>query len=318
MDVVCEVDGAVGALILDRPSALNALDLQMIKALRHGFDAFVADPRVTTIVIRSAGQSAFCAGGDVRGIRDLVLRGEHDVVASFFEEEYALNAAIAGCPKPYIALIDGVCFGGGLGLSVHGRYRVVTERARLAMPETAIGFFPDVGASFFLPRLPGACGLWLGLTGARLDGAEAVAIGLATHYVPAARLADLQAALCCNEGEVCALLDAFAVTRPSAAFENHRPEIDALFSADTVPEILAALDASGSPFANEALTTLARMSPNSLRVTATLLARGRTASLDACLATERAAAVVATRHPDFVEGIRAALVDKDRHPQWQA
>ena len=316
MEVVCDVNGRVGELVLNRPRALNALSLSMIRALRRGLDAFEKNADVHAIVIRSASDAAFCAGGDVRHVRELVLRGDHDLANTFFTEEYALNAAIAACPKPYVALVDGICLGGGLGLSVPGRYRVVTERARLAMPETAIGFFPDVGASFFLPRLPGACGLWLGLTGARLDGADAVAAGLATHYVPAARVADLQRVLCSGVDDVGSLLDAFAVPVPVGAYQTHRAEIDDLFGAGTLADVLAALRAATSPFASDARATLARMSPNSLRVTFDLLAAGRTATLGACLEAERAMTRVVTRHPDFAEGIRAMLVDKDRKPHW--
>ena len=248
MDVVCDVTGNIGELILNRPAALNAIDLPMVRALRAGLDAFVANADVHAIILRSAGEGAFCAGGDVRHLRSLVLRGEYDLVRDFFTEEYALNAAIAACPKPYVSLIDGICMGGGLGLSIHGRYRVVTERARLALPETAIGFFPDIGASFFLPRLPGASGLWLGLTGARLEGSQAVALGLATHYVPAVRLAALHAALRSSREDIGSLIGSFAAPVAAGTFAAQRLEIDALFGAGTLADIFAALRAAPTPF----------------------------------------------------------------------
>ena len=317
MDVVCDVTGNIGELILNRPAALNAIDLPMVRALRAGLDAFVANADVHAIILRSAGEGAFCAGGDVRHLRSLVLRGEYDLVCDFFTEEYALNAAIAACPKPYVSFIDGICMGGGLGLSIHGRYRVVTERARLALPETAIGFFPDIGASFFLPRLSGASGLWLGLTGARLDTPQAIALGLATHYVPAVRLAALHTALFDSGEDIGPLLDSFAAPVAAGAFAPQRVEIDALFGAGALADIFAALRAAATPFANDALASLSQMSPNSLRVTADLLTAGRDASLETCLAAEHAAALVVTRHPDFAEGIRAMLVDKDRAPRWR-
>jgi enoyl-CoA hydratase len=317
MDVTWSVVGQIGELVLDRPKALNALTLPMIRALRAGLDSFVADEKVRAIVIRAAGEKAFCAGGDVREVREMVLRGDPAAVHDYFAEEYALNAAIAACPKPYVALIDGICMGGGLGLSVHGRYRVVTERARFAMPETAIGFFPEVGGTFFLPRLPGATGRWLGLTGARLAGAATVTAGLATHATSAARLPALLEALRNTADPVDDVLAAFAEPVPPGPFAAARAEIDALFAAESLDSLFAAAKAAQSPFGREVAATLGRMSPHSLAVTDRLLAEGRDSSLATCLARELATADEITRHPDFAEGIRAVLVDKDGAPKWQ-
>ena len=318
MDVRWSAQGSLGELVLDRPAALNALTLPMIRALHEGLDACVADKDVNTILLRAAGENAFCAGGDVRRMRELVLRGDHAAVHDFFATEYALIAEIAACPKPYVALIDGLCLGGGLGLSVHGRHRVVTERARLAMPETGIGFFPDVGGSYFLPRLPGATGRWLGLTGARISGVDAVAAGLATHFVPSSRLPGLLAALRTTTGVVEDLLDEFAEPPPVGSFETIRGEIDTLFGAGGLDDVFAAARGADTPFAQDVSVTLGRLSPHSLIVTDRLLAAGRTASLRACLATELATADEMTRHPDFAEGVRAVLVDKDGVPRWRA
>ncbi|MDA8250273.1 MAG: enoyl-CoA hydratase/isomerase family protein, partial [Rhodospirillales bacterium] len=187
--------GRIGRLLLNRPKALNALDLPMIRALCAALAGWRDDPAVHAVVIDSASDRAFCAGGDIRAVRAHALAGEADEVERFFAEEYALNAMIAAFPKPYIALIDGICMGGGIGVSVHGQVRVATEHAVFAMPETAIGFFPDIGATYVLPRLPGALGLYLGLTGERMAGADAVHAGLATHFVPRERLPALRAAL---------------------------------------------------------------------------------------------------------------------------
>ena len=208
--------GRTGQILLDRPAALNALDLGMIRAVRRGLDGFAARPQVHAIAISGAGGRAFCAGGDIRAIRADAMAGDMAAVRDFFAEEYGLNAAIAACPVPYVALIDGICMGGGIGLSVHGAIRVATEAATFAMPETAIGFFPDIGASFFLPRLPGALGFYLGLTGTRVVGADAVHVGLATHFVPRAGLAALAADLA-RDGVAAVATHAAAPSATSAA-----------------------------------------------------------------------------------------------------
>ena len=170
-------DGRIGRILLNRPKALNAIDLPMIRACSRALEEWRHDPHVHAVVIEGAGDRAFCAGGDIRALRQYELDGEHHRAEEFFREEYDLNLAIATYPKPYIALIDGICMGGGIGVSVHAPYRVATEHAAFAMPETAIGFFPDIGATFFLPRLPGQIGAYLGLTGARMQGADAVHAG---------------------------------------------------------------------------------------------------------------------------------------------
>src|SRR5215831_190519 len=193
--VITRRDGRVGRILLNRPQALNAIDLPMIRACTRALATWHDDPHVHAVVIGGAGHRAFCAGGDVRALRQYELDGEHHKAETFFREEYELNLAIATYPKPYVALIDGICMGGGIGLSVHAPYRIATERAAFAMPETAIGFFPDIGATFFLPRLPGRLGAYLGLTGVRMQGGDAVHAGLATHFTPRAELAALSHAL---------------------------------------------------------------------------------------------------------------------------
>src|SRR5918997_7125809 len=190
--VVARREGAIGAVLMNRPRALNALDLGMIRGLQAALDAFRDDDAVRLVLLEGAGGKAFCAGGDIRGLREAVVAGDTAFVEAFFSEEYAMNRAIARFPKPWVSFIDGVCMGGGIGVSVHNGPRVATENALLAMPETAIGFFPDVGTSHVLPRLPDGVGAWLALTGARLRGAESVHAGLATHYVPKAALPGLR------------------------------------------------------------------------------------------------------------------------------
>jgi enoyl-CoA hydratase/carnithine racemase len=313
MDVIAERIGRAGVITLNRPKALNALTLPMIRDIQTAFDAHLADAAVHVIVIRSASPKAFCAGGDMRRIRELSLEGEADQIASFFKEEYALNIAIAECPKPYVALIDGIAMGGGLGLTVHGRHRVVTEQAMLAMPETAIGFIPDVGASYFLSRIDPAIGMWLALAGARIDGPEAVAAGLATQFTSHDRLPALFEELAAESaGKVEDVL-----RRAAAPMDTDRITADLRrratgFDASTLDDVLAAWKAADGPDA------LAAFSPAALRQSFALLQQAKGKSLRACLDLEFEASMIAAFHPDFIEGARAVLVDKDRQPKWQA
>jgi enoyl-CoA hydratase len=305
--------GSAGTLLLNRPRALNALDQDMIVALGAAIAELRDDPAVKLVILEGAGGRAFCAGGDVRRVRELALAGDAAGVEAFFAAEYAVNAAIARFPKPWVSLIDGVCMGGGIGLSVHGAIRVVTEHAMLAMPETAIALFPDVGTSHVLPRLPGALGKFLALTGARLRGAEAVEAGLATHFVPRDRLPALRQALLAGDAAVVA---DFAEAVPPGPVHDQRPAIDRCFAPDTLPGIQAALAAEDTDWARTQSGILARMSPTSLAVTLDLLRRGASLSLVDCLAMELALTRHVTRHPDFAEGVRAVLVDKDNQPRW--
>lgn len=318
--VLAVVMGSAGVITLDRPRALNALDTAMIEAIDAALDRFARDPAVRVVVLRSSSERAFCAGGDMRRIRELCLAGEFAVAERFFATEFALNRRLAGFDLPVVALIDGICMGGGLGLSVHGRFRVATERAVFAMPETALGYFPDVGGSHFLPRLPAALGRWLGLTGARLDGPEAVALGLATHFVPQAQLAPLLEALTRVDPAttVAATLDRHAVAAEAPRLAAIAGDCAATFGvADDRPELQAVLQRHGGEFAREALAALAQASPHSLDVTLALFTVGQWQSLADCLECERLAAEAILRHPDFVEGVRAVLVDKTRDPRWQ-
>ncbi len=264
------------------------------------------------MVAEATGDRAFCAGGDIRTLRDWVLAGECAPVEAFFAREYALNRAIARFPKPYVALIDGVCMGGGIGLSVHGAVRVVTEHASLAMPETQIGFFPDVGASFVLPRLRGDYGLYLGLTGARVSGPDAVWLGLATHFVPRARARGLADAMA--EDGIAPLAGA-AEPPPLVELATIRQSV-ALFAAPSLETIFASLDRAGTDWARDTLSTLRAASPFALRETFELVRAGAGRTLEQCQDAELALALRMVRHPDFAEGVRAMVVDKDRNPRW--
>jgi enoyl-CoA hydratase len=312
--VIARRDGRVGRIVLNRPQTLNALDLPMIRACAGALEMWRNDPHVHAVVIEGAGDRAFCAGGDVRALRRYELDGEHHKAETFFREEYQLNLTIATYPKPYIALIDGICMGGGIGVSVHAPYRVATERAAFAMPETAIGFFPDIGATYLLPRLPGQLGAYLGLTGLRMQGADAVHAGLATHFVPRTDLPALSRALA-EDGPAALGIHA----GPLAAFSlaAQRAAIDHCFGADSMAENVDRLEVIGDAWATQTLAALRTVSPSALCWTLEALRRGANLTLPQCQAAELALTRTTMRHPDFAEGVRAMVVDKDRKPNWQ-
>jgi len=312
--VIVRRDGRVGRMVLNRPQALNAIDLPMIRACADALKEWRDDPRVHAVVVEGAGDRAFCAGGDVRALRQFELDGEHHKAETFFREEYALNLAIATYPKPYIALIDGICMGGGIGVSVHAPYRVATERAAFAMPETAIGFFPDIGATFFLPRLPGELGTYLGLTGLRMQGGDAVHAGLATHFVPRENLAALSRALAADGPGA---LGSHVTAVPDFSLAAQRVAIDHCFGAASMNEIVQRLETLGDEWAAKTLASLRAVSPSALCWTLEALRRGANLTLPQCQAVELALTRTTMRYPDFAEGVRAMVVDKDRKPRWQ-
>ena len=307
--------GQVGYITLDRPSALNSLTHDMIRDIHAGIRTHEADDQVDVVIIRSTTEKAFCAGGDMKATRLLAIDQKWDELQAFFAEEYALNLHIAQCTKPYVSLIDGIAMGGGLGLSVHGKYSVVSETARLAMPETAIGFFPDVGGTYFLSHLPNGAGLWLALTGVSVKGREAVEVGLATHCVPADRWPSLGKTL--EEGGREALgdtLDALAIETQTDVFSKTMENRKAWFSASDQSALKQTLAAASdtNDDASMLLTRLEAMSPFAMNLTRRLLHEAKQHDLASCLQLELKAADEAVRHPDFIEGIRAVLVDKDK------
>jgi enoyl-CoA hydratase len=313
--VQARIDGQVGRIILDRPAALNALDLPMFRAVEDALVAWSYDPRVALVVIRGAGR-AFSAGGDIRLVREALLRGDAEYLAALYRSEYGTDAIIDEYPKPYLALIDGYCMGGGMGLAIHGSHRVASEKAALAMPETAIGFFPDVGCTYVFPRLPRRVGWYLGLTGYRMDAADALWCGLATHHVASNDLDALEAALRERDAPVDETLACFAQTTPPSQLSEHAAEIERCFSGPTLAGVIAALEREETPWARETLATLRRMSPTGLTATWSLFTRGAAMALRACLAMEFHAARRMLEAPDFREGVRAVVVDKDRRPAW--
>ncbi|MBP7340400.1 enoyl-CoA hydratase/isomerase family protein [Niveispirillum sp.] len=319
-DVICTVRGAIGHILLNRPKALNALTLGMVEVMAPALEAWGLDPAIKAVVIRGAGDRAFCAGGDVRAVWDAGWerrRGEGDgaLTAAFFGGEYRLNRQIKRFPKPYVALMDGITMGGGVGLSVHGSHRVVTEKTLLAMPETGIGLFPDVGGTYFLPRVPGKMGLYLGLTGARVHAADLLYTGIGTHHVTSSSLDTIEAALA--EGQdVDAVLAAHAVPAGEAPLAALRTAIDAAFEADDVEGIVAGLISQGTPWADKVAETILSMSPTSLKVTFEQLRRGAELEFDDCMRLEFRMTQAVMDGNDFYEGIRAVLVDKDKSPKW--
>jgi enoyl-CoA hydratase len=307
-------DGRIGRILLNRPKALNALDLTMVNLIHIAMDDFAADPTVHAVVVEAAGDRAFSAGGDVRAIRQQALNGETQPILEFFTAEYAMNQAIADYPKPFVSLIDGLCLGGGIGISVHGSHRIATQHAAFAMPETAIALFPDIGATFFLPRLPGQLGLYYALTGQRCAGADAVHAGLATHFVPRDHLPALSAAIA-QDGV--AVIAGYAQTLPPFSLAPHRAVIDHAFGADSVLGIIERLQADGGDFAQATLKILRAVSPSSVHWSFQILRDGATKTLAECLAAELALVQKVTLHHEFHEGVRSVVVDKDRSPNWR-
>jgi enoyl-CoA hydratase len=312
--VIARREGRAGHILLNRPQALNAIDLPMIRACTRALQEWRDDPHVHVVAIEGAGGRAFCAGGDVRALRQFELDGEHYKAEAFFSEEYELNLMIATYPKPYVALIDGICMGGGIGVSVHAPYRVATENAAFAMPETAIGFFPDIGATFFLPRLPGYVGTYLGLTGTRMQGADAVHAGFGTHFIQRVDMPMLADALAADG---VGALGSHCATPPAFSLAAQRGAIDHCFGADSVAEIVRRLEAVDDEWATKTLGMLRAVSPSALCWTLEALRRGANMTLPQCLAAELALTRTTMRHPDFAEGVRAMVVDKDRKPKWQ-
>ena len=324
--------GGLATLIINRPQALNALTLGNYRRFAPALRSWATDSSVHAVVVRGAGERAFCAGGDVRAVYEAGrgISGDPGLPAVFFREEYELIRCIHRFPKPYIAVIDGITMGGGAGISVNGGYRIATERTLFAMPETAIGLFPDVGATRFLNRCPGQVGRHLGLTGARLGAADALYCGFATHFVLHDRIAELVEALGrvgWETGDGRARIDAvladFAENPGSVPLQELRPVVDQCFAGGSVEAILDALTAEAAAggahagWAAETQAGLLTKSPTSLKLTLRQLTIGRDYDLEAALALEyRMTQHVMAAH-DFYEGVRAALIDKDQRPRWQ-
>jgi enoyl-CoA hydratase len=321
-DILFERRGAAGLIAINRPAALNAVTHAMVRALRAQLDQWADDPAITRVVITAAGERAFSVGGDIRALYDLGMAGRHDEALQFWRDEYPLNVAIKNYRKPYVALIDGMVMGGGVGVSVHGSHRVAGDRFQFAMPEVGIGFFPDVGATWFLPRMPGELGTYCGLTGERFNSADAIATGIATYRIPSARFAALLEGLI-GTISVDAVLAAFAEPAGEGPIMARRAAIDRLFAGNRIEDILAALDseaASGGGEAEWAAKTAATMrakAPLSLKIALAQVRRGKAWDFETCMRMEfRIVSRIIEGH-DFQEGVRAVIVDKDNKPHWR-
>ena len=315
-ELLIETDGAAGHLLLNRPAALHALNLDMVHAMTAALLAWRDDPEVRAVVIDHAEGRGFCAGGDIAFLRNSALTDGGAAGRKFFHDEYRLNHLIFTYPKPVTAFMDGITMGGGVGISQPARFRVATPSTRLAMPETGIGLFPDVGGGWYLSRLPGRVGQFLALTGARLDGAECLWAGLATHYLPTENLAEAKARIAAGH-EPGGVLGALSVTPPPARIADNAGKIARHFAADRYEDILASLEADTSEWAAKELATLRTKSPQTCKVALRQLAESaRLGDFAANMAMEYRIASRVLTLPDFAEGVRAVIVDKDGAPKW--
>ena len=315
-EAICRRRGAIGHILLNRPQALNALTLNMVRAISAALDEWEGDTAIKAIVVEGAGERAFCAGGDIRLLWEQGTAGDHKSQLDFWREEYVLNVPIKRYPKPYVAVIDGIVMGGGVGVSVHGSHRIAGDGFAFAMPEVGIGFFPDVGATWFLPRLAGKTGTYLGLTGARAKAGDAVALGLAEAHVSRASIPDFVAALEAGDDVEAAVARFQSDAAPGPIVQN-RAVIDAAFSAGSLSEIFARLAADGSDFAQEAAKAMNQKAPLSLGVALRQMQVGAGLSFEEAMRTEFRIVSRICRGTNFYEGVRATIIDKDQKPAWK-
>lgn len=323
-DILTSVQGRTGRIRLNRPGAIHALNTAMCAAMLEALEAWRVDIGIEAVLIDHAASPdgdpkksrGFCAGGDIRMLADSGAKDGLEARA-FFHTEYRLNHKLFTYVKPTVAFMDGITMGGGVGISLPCRYRVATENTRLAMPETGIGLFPDVGGGWYLSRLPGRMGQYLALTGHRLDGAECLALGIATHYLPSASLEEAKARIIADPRSIDAILADLSVSAPDAKILAHREEIDRLFAADALEDVFAALAADPGDWAAAQLTTLRTKSPQTMKVSLRLLHEGALMHdfADEMRQEYAVGCRVVQRH-DFLEGVRAVIIDKDNAPRW--
>ncbi len=315
-EILTRVEGRTGIISLNRPGAIHALNTAMCTAMTDALTGWMTDPAVEAVIIDHAEGRGFCAGGD---IRMLATSGAADGAEAreFFFIEYRLNHLLFVYPKPIVAFMNGITMGGGVGLSLPSRYRIATENTRFAMPETGIGLFPDVGGGWFLSRLPGRTGQFLALTGARLDGAECHALGLATHYLPSDVLDNAKAQIAEHPDRIDDILASLAVEAPAARILSNRERIDQLFASDRYEDILAALTEDGSEWSAKELATLATKSPQTCKVALRQLKDGaQMPDFAAEMRQEYAIGARVVQMHDFIEGVRALIIEKDNAPRW--
>ncbi|XP_065882794.1 3-hydroxyisobutyryl-CoA hydrolase, mitochondrial-like isoform X2 [Dysidea avara] len=322
--VITERQGKVGTICLNKPKALNALNGEMIQAMYSIVKEWDDDDDVQLIIVKGAGEKAFCAGGDVRAITEAGKIGD-PLTINFFKEEYTLNFTTGTLRTPYVCLLDGITMGGGVGISVHGLFRVTTEKTVFAMPETAIGFFPDVGGSYFLPRLQGSLGMFLALTGCRLKSRDVYHAGIGTHFITSDKLPELSSSLMrlstYNLDAVKDVIDTYHRESLGShdspfALQDHLPIINECFSKGSVEEIVSSLETHDSEWAKQQAKILAKMSPTSMKVTHRQLLEGARLSFADCFQMEYRMSQGFVAGKDFYEGVRAVLVDRDNSPKW--
>jgi enoyl-CoA hydratase len=320
-DLIVRREGAAGIIRLNRPKAINAMTYEMSQGIDAALDRFETDPAVSIVILEGAGERGLCAGGDIRGLYESSKAGG-DLGKVFWRQEYVMNARISKYPKPYVAFMDGLVMGGGVGLSAHARHRVVTEKTKLAMPEVGLGFFPDVGGTWLLPRSPGEIGTFFGLTGQTMNGPDAIFARFADAVVPSAKLPALREALLAvrqgvNSAEVDHIIAGFATGESAGPIAAQKADIDRWFAHDRMQDIFAELKRDASDLAQSTLKVLNEKSPRGMVVTLRLLRLAKSAtSLEECLVREYRAALEVFRSDDFREGVRAAVIDKDRNPRW--
>ena len=320
-ELIVRREGAAGIIRLNRPKAINAMTSEMSIGIDEALDQFEADPAVALVLLEGAGERGLCAGGDIRGLYESSREGG-DLGKRFWRQEYIMNARIARFPKPYVAFMDGLVMGGGVGLSAHSRHRVVTERTRLAMPEVDLGFFPDVGGTWLLSHSPGEIGTYFGLTGQTMNGPDAIYARFADAVVPSTKLGALRETLVGLRGgasaaAVKAAIDRFATGETAGPIAAIQSQVDGWFAHDRMEDVVADLERDGSELAQTTLKALNEKSPRGMVVALKLLRLARQASsLEQCLVREYRAALEVFRSDDFREGVRAAVIDKDRNPKW--
>ena len=316
LEVLCRIEDRVGRITLNRPQAIHALNTNMIRLMTQALLAWRDDPGVELVMFDHSGERGFCAGGDIRMLAESG-KGDGREAREFFFEEYRLNDLIFRYAKPRIAFMDGITMGGGVGLSRPCRFRVATERTTFAMPESGIGLFPDVGGGWYLSRMPDRLGLWLALTGARIKAADCELLQIATDYVESAKLPELKAAILAAPDRTEALLTEFEGDAVRPAISQHQDEIARLFAGDSLEAIIAALEGAGTDWAHEQLKVLATKSPTTMKVSLRQLQLGaRCTTFAENMAMEYRIGARIVRSHDFIEGVRAVIVEKDNAPKW--
>lgn|SRR6056300_462298 len=315
-EVFFEVKGTLGLITLNRPKALNALTLSMVREIHPQLKKWENDSSVKNILIKAEGEKAFCAGGDIRALHDWGKNNDEEAVG-FYREEYILNQYIKRYPKPYISLVNGIVMGGGVGLSVHGNYRIAGENYSFAMPETGIGLFPDVGGSFFLPRLSFEAGTYLALTGNRIKAADAIFLGTATNFIKSENFSNLINDLSKEENDPKEIIDKYSVEPGESEFREISQFCNKIFKADTVEKIIENLTEENSDLSKKILSIIDQKSPTSLKVALKSLRLGKSISFEECMQMEFRMVNKVMNDHDFYEGVRALIIDKDNNPSWK-